>query len=231
MKVSPQGLAEIAGHEAIVLSPYLDSQNVWTFGIGHTAAAGPPDPKSFPKGVEQPLQLALDTFARDIRKFEEGVNRLLMVTVSQTEFDALVSFHFNTGGLGRSRILVRLNAGDRAGAAKAFDNWHKPDSIIGRRNAEKRLFATGNYSGQGKATQYPADAAGRVQWSKGRRVDVLPLLTGIRQPAPSSPPLRPSQPIPDDDEMGDAIRGPEAGKPWWRVLVEAFQSLFKGSGR
>lgn len=215
MKVSPQGLAEIAGHEAIVLSPYLDSVGVWTFGIGHTASAGPPDPKSFPKGVEQPLSLALETFARDMRKFEERVSRALTVTVSQTEFDALVSFDFNTGGIFKAALTRYLNAGDRVRAAAAFDGWHKPDSIIGRRNAEKRLFREGVYQNQGKATQYPADPAGRVQWSKGRRVDVLSMFGGIRQPAP---------PTRQPDDPG--VEPGEKPEPWWKTLPPPLPLLF-----
>jgi hypothetical protein len=36
MRVSPQGIAELASHEGIVPYPYLDSVGVWTLGIGHT---------------------------------------------------------------------------------------------------------------------------------------------------------------------------------------------------
>lgn len=229
MQVSPQGLAEIAAHEAIVLSPYLDSVGVWTFGIGHTAAAGSPDPKSFPKGVEQPLSLALETFARDMRKFEDDVNRALRVTVSQTEFDALVSFHFNTGGIARAAITTKLNAGDRAGAAKAFDNWHKPPEIIGRRNAEKRLFETGNYSKGGKAMVYPATAAGGVMWNRGKPVDALSVLAGIRQPPtpPPRPAPSPAPPRPIED-FEEPIRGED--KPLGPI-ARLLAWLFKGRGR
>ena len=31
--------------------PYLDVKGVWTFGIGHTAAAGAPDPATLPRGM------------------------------------------------------------------------------------------------------------------------------------------------------------------------------------
>lgn len=90
------------------------------------------------------------------------------------------------------------------------------------------------------------DKNGKLAWPTfgrgwGRRVaeveDAALAMVGIRQPAPSSPPLRPSQPIADDDEMGDAIRGPEARKRW--AIIQFFLDLFsgrlfarlKGSGR
>ncbi len=58
MQTSPKGVAEIAGHEGIVLSPYLDSVGTWTFGVGHTRAAGPPNPAVMEKGARQPLDVA-----------------------------------------------------------------------------------------------------------------------------------------------------------------------------
>ncbi|WP_428141663.1 glycoside hydrolase family protein, partial [Bradyrhizobium sp.] len=34
----------LISHEGIVLSRYKDSVGVWTIGVGHTKAAGNPDP-------------------------------------------------------------------------------------------------------------------------------------------------------------------------------------------
>ena len=44
MQMTDRGLLALVRHEGIVPGPYLDVKQVWTFGIGHTAAAGPPDP-------------------------------------------------------------------------------------------------------------------------------------------------------------------------------------------
>ena len=43
---------------------------------------------------------------------------------------------------------------------------------MGRRKKEQKLFAEGGYSTGGKATVYPADAKGKVMWSKGKRIDL-----------------------------------------------------------
>ena len=209
MRTSPRGVAEIAAHEGIVLSPYRDSVGVLTIGVGHTKGAGSPDPASFPMGVEQPLDRILSVFRADIAKFEDGVNRAVKVPLKQHEFDALVSFHFNTGGIGKAALVRSLNAGDRPGAIAGFDNWHKPPEIIGRRNKEKALFASGAYSSSGKATVYPADARGKVQWSKGRQVDVLAVMGGSRpdvtDPPFSLPPEPPARPeAPQADLSGNA---------------------------
>ena len=44
MHMTDRGLLALVRHEGLVPGPYLDVKQVWTFGIGHTAAAGPPDP-------------------------------------------------------------------------------------------------------------------------------------------------------------------------------------------
>ena len=65
-----------------------------------------------------------------------------------------------------------INAGDKKTAAKQFLSWKKPPEIMGRRKKEQKLFAEGAYSNGGKATVYPADAKGKVMWSKGKRIDL-----------------------------------------------------------
>lgn len=161
MKVSNRGLFEIATHEGVVLNPYLDSVNVLTFGIGHTASAGSPDPKDIPiVGEDQFVErtvMAFKVFAEDIKKFEDRVNDAVKVPVSQAEFDALVSFDLNTGGIYKANLTKSLNAGNKAAAAgdanSGFMGWKIPSSIIPRRRKEQKLFATGIYSGK-KAPLY-----------------------------------------------------------------------------
>lgn len=175
MKVSKRGLAEIAGHEGIVTSRYKDSVGVWTLGIGHTAAAGAPDPKTNVR--EYSISEIMDIFARDIGKFEARVRKAFTRELTQSQFDAAVSFDFNTGGIHKASWVTHYNAGNDAAAKKAFMNWSKPKEIIPRRRAERDLFFGGGY-GNGFANIYPASASGAVQWGQGKRVNVLELLGG-----------------------------------------------------
>lgn len=176
MRTSARGMVEIAAHEGIVSMPYRDSVGIWTVGVGHTAGAGAPDPKDLPRAYAQPMARIMDIFARDLAKFEARVNRYVRVPLEQHEFDALVSFDFNTGGIHRARLTGLLNAGNRQGAAEAFMGWTRPKEIIGRRKLEQKLFRTGQYHANGRATVYHADASGRILWRSGRTVDVLTLL-------------------------------------------------------
>lgn len=193
MRVSDRGVAFIAAHEGIVPYPYFDSKRVLTFGIGHTRSAGAPDPATLPKGVEQPMSKVIEVFRRDLKRFEDRVNKAVKVPLSQHEFDALVSFDFNTGGVQRARLTTLLNEGKRTEAADAFMGWSKPKEIIPRRRAEMNLFRSGTY-GNGMANVYRANENGAVLWSTAKRVNVLDLM---REGAPSKPAPAPASPKPD----------------------------------
>lgn len=163
--MSVYGLKELIGHEGIVLTRYRDSVDVWTLGVGHTRAAGPPDPRTFTGKLTIPEAIAL--FKKDVKDYEDDVAAVLEVSVSATEFDALVSFHFNTGGIRQASLVKSLNGGDRERAADEFMNWSKPKEVIPRRLKEQKLFAEGRYSNGRKATIYPATKEGRVRWGEG----------------------------------------------------------------
>lgn len=162
MRVSSAGLASLALHEGIVPYPYLDSVGVWTVGIGHTAAAGGIDPAKLPRGEALPIERVIAIFAADIAKFEKRVNDAVKVPLAQHEFDALVSFDFNTGGIHRANLTKALNASDRGGAATGFMGWLRPPEIRKRREAERDLFAKGEYA-RGDIPVWRADANGKLR--------------------------------------------------------------------
>jgi lysozyme len=117
MRTSDRGLLALIRHEGVVPGPYLDVKGVWTFGIGHTAAAGPPDPGLMPRGMPADLDAgireAFRVFRVDLARYEAEVLGAVKVPLTQHEFDALVSFHYNTlwtppawqGRCGRHRLL------------------------------------------------------------------------------------------------------------------------------
>jgi lysozyme len=179
--VSARSAAEIIAHEAIVLSRYKDSVGIWTIGVGHTAAAGGLEPSRF-TGVLT-LDEALDLFITDLAKFERRVREAFTRPLQQHEFDAAVSFDFNTGGIDRATWVETFNAGDTALAAEQIMNWKKPPQIIPRRLKEQALFSNGLYSNDGTAMAYPATKGGKVLWKRGRRVDVAERLAALRPAA------------------------------------------------
>lgn len=184
MKVSPKGVLEIAEHEGIVLGPYLDSVNVWTDGVGHTAAAGGPDPaktrrvdtrKWTDAQVRAQMVAALRQFDTDLDSYEARVNRAIKVPLKQHQFDALVSFDFNTGGILRAKLTEAINRGDMSG--DGFMGWTKPKEITKRRRAEQALFRTGKYDANGDMIPvYDALGDGRTRYRSaisGRNLEAL----------------------------------------------------------
>lgn len=223
MKVSLAGAMEIIGHEAIVLSRYRDSKGIWTIGVGHTASAGKPNPATFKGSLS--AKEAFDLFRRDLARFEGRVNRAFKVPLRQHEFDAAVSFDFNTGAIHEATWVRLFNAGKRDEAIAAIMNWKKPIEIIPRRRKEQSLFRTGFYTGAGFATVYPATPDGRVLWGQGKRVDlarefgripgeVLPPSkpAGAQKPAPA--PAQPGKP-----QLAPAKPAGGKGGIWGAILA------------
>jgi lysozyme len=152
MRTSAAGRAFIAAHEGVVLHAYPDPATggaPWTIGVGHTSAAGPP---RVTRGMTLTREEAFAILAADLARFEAAVAAALPGPHAQAAFDALVSLCFNIGpgNFARSALVRRLKAGDRAGAADAFLAWtmaagrHLP-GLTRRREAERRLFLTGDY--------------------------------------------------------------------------------------
>ncbi len=201
MHMTDRGLLALARHEGIVPGPYRDSTGTWTFGIGHTAAAGPPDPATMPRGMPADLDTAIkeafQVFRADLVRYEKEVLRTVKVPLAQHEFDALVSFHYNTGGIARAALTRHLNAGDRDAAADAFMGWRRPAAIIPRREAERDLFRHGRYPG-GTIPVWAVDRAGRVDFSRPvrrlREDQALALMRPARTPPP--PVTRPTPATP-----------------------------------
>lgn len=193
MHMTDRGLLALVRHEGLVPGPYLDVKQVWTFGIGHTASAGSPDPARMPRGMPADLDAgireAFKVFQTDLAAYEAAVRRAVTVPLAPHEFDALVSFHYNTGGIARAALTRHLNAGNRAAAAEAFMGWLKPAAIRSRREAERDLFRRGLYP-TGTIPVWAVDRNGRVDFSRPiRRLtedEALALLRPKAAPAPTA---------------------------------------------
>ncbi len=217
MQMTDRGLLALARHEGLVPGPYRDVKDVWTFGIGHTAAAGPPDPAQMPRGMPADLDArvreAFRLFRADLALYEAAVLRAVTVPLAPHEFDALVSFHYNTGGIARAALTRQLNASDRDAAARAFLNWRRPASIIPRREAERDLFRHGRYPG-GTIPVWSADRTGRVDFSRPVRRLREDQALALMRPARTPPP-----PV--------TRRTPAAPTNWLARLVAFFSTLIR----
>lgn len=144
MKTSKPGINLIKEFEGVRLKSYKCPAGVWTLGVGHTSAAGPPAVKP---GMEITNAQAMKILANDLVKFENGVDSLVKVPLKQNQFDALVSFAFNVGlgALGKSTLLKKLNAGQYDAVPAELMKWTKAGGkelpgLVRRRRAEAALW-------------------------------------------------------------------------------------------
>lgn len=167
MQVSNRGLTVIKEFEGWRPRAYLCPAGKWTIGYGHTADAGPPSVKA---GDVISLERGHEILKADVAKFAAEVERLVKVPLTQGQFDALVSFHFNTGKLDRSTILKRVNAGRFADVPAQLMRWTRArdpktgqmvelQGLVRRRRAEAALWremsegATRNRAGRGEVAE------------------------------------------------------------------------------
>jgi GH24 family phage-related lysozyme (muramidase) len=137
MKISQKGLQLIKDFEGLELKAYVCPAGVLTIGYGSTGSHVKPGMTITPEEAEVLLQ-------KDLGRFEEAVNRLVKVPLTQGQYDALVSFAFNcgTGAFAESTLLRLLNEKDYTGAANQFKRWTNDglEGLVRRRKAEETLF-------------------------------------------------------------------------------------------
>lgn len=143
MKASQDCVNFIKSFEGFSATPYQDLIGVWTIGHGHIDGVT----KDSPAITER---YACDLLASDLAKYENAVTRLITYTLTQPQFDSIVSFAFNlgTGALQRSTLRQKLNRGDVLGAADEFPKWcmaggKKSKGLLRRRLAEREMFLCG----------------------------------------------------------------------------------------
>jgi lysozyme len=145
-KISTNCINLIKQFEGCKLQAYkpVEAEKDYTIGFGHKG----PDVKA---GMIISEEKAKELLKFDLQKFENAVNKYVKVSITQNQFDALVSFCYNTGinNFASSTLLKMLNANKFIDAANQFGRWVKGDNgqiligLVKRRNAEKELFLRG----------------------------------------------------------------------------------------
>lgn len=152
MNISDKGLALIQEFESY-LKPQPDGSckaykcpaGVWTIGFGCT--------EGVTADSHWTREEADNAFRREMEKHEKIVNRLVTVSITQSQFDALVSFNYNCGALAKSTLLKKLNKRDYLGAADEFHYFTKArnpktgkkevlNGLVRRRKAEAAMFTS-----------------------------------------------------------------------------------------
>jgi lysozyme len=142
--ISQAGINLTTSFEDLKLDAYDDGTGTWTIGFGTTVY---PDCIRVQQGDHCTVEQAKSFFQHDLRRFQKAVNKAVLVTLSQNQFDALVSLSYNIGqnAFKNSTLLKYLNAGDYRAAADQFLVWNKGGGqilkgLVRRREVERTLF-------------------------------------------------------------------------------------------
>lgn len=111
----------------------------WTIGWGATGPGIVPGLAWTQEQCDARLAADLARFAREVERALRGA------ATSQAQFDALVSFHYNTGAIARASLTRFHRAGDFAAAAAEFGKWvhaggRRLRGLVRRRAAEAELY-------------------------------------------------------------------------------------------
>lgn len=150
MKIGPHGLAVVKAFESCLVpmksrpgyfTAYYDPVGVLTIGWGHTNHHLP----RFDAATVWSQAQCDAALAGDMKTFEDHVNSLAKVPLEQHEFDALVSWAFNTGGPASASLWRLLNAGNKSAIPANLAAWNKGGGrvlkgLVRRRKAEGLLF-------------------------------------------------------------------------------------------
>lgn len=111
----------------------------WTIGWGATG-------KGIGPGTVWTAEQCNARLEADLARYSAEVSRALgEAPTSQHQFDALVSFHYNTGAIGRATLTRLHQAGNYDGAAAEFGKWvnaggRRLAGLVRRREAEAALY-------------------------------------------------------------------------------------------
>ncbi len=142
LSLSAAGAALIQQHEGVRYRAYLDPVGIPTICAGSTSGVRLGMTET-PAGCTERLRL-------DAGIAGSAVASCVRSSVTQGQYDALVSLTYNIGGgaFCRSTLVKKLNAGDCLGAANEFQRWNRAGGRVlpglqTRRNAEGAAFREG----------------------------------------------------------------------------------------
>lgn len=154
-RIGPEGIALIKRFEGCarlrsdgMVEAYPDPGSggePWTIGWGATGAGLELGSRIGPGTVwtQRQCDARLDD---DLRRYAREVAAAIGETpTTQNQFDAMVSFHYNTGAIGRATLTKRHVARDYEGAAQEFKRWNKAagrvlKGLVRRRREEEQLY-------------------------------------------------------------------------------------------
>ncbi|GAA5084343.1 lysozyme [Chryseobacterium ginsengisoli] len=143
MKTSQKGINLILSFEGFSAKPYLDSAGIPTIGYGNTYYENGKKITMSDSPISQERGVKL--FSYVLPTYEKIVNSKIKITLTQNQFDALVSHTYNTGGSDTLFSLI-----NRKADVETIKDWFTSryitaggkvlNGLIKRRKEEANLF-------------------------------------------------------------------------------------------
>ena len=176
--LTPRILGEILQHEGLAREAYRDSVGVWTWSVGITDASGHKVARyrDNPQTIERCLEVFV--WLLETRYLPAVLAAFGPFEPEEQQLAGALSFHYNTGAIGRASWLKRFLDGETEAASKAILDWRKPPEILPRRRRERDLFFDAKWSGDGRVAVYAVSKPG-YRPVRPKRVGVDALLDGL----------------------------------------------------
>jgi lysozyme len=142
MKTGKEGINLIKKWEGCILTAYKCSAGKWTIGYGNTFYENNAKVKEGDKITKERAESLLSNL---LPKFEDVVNKKVSVPLHQNQFDALVSYTWNTGGSDTLFNMINSKANDKD-IRKWFEtkyitaNGKRIEGLVNRRKDEANLY-------------------------------------------------------------------------------------------
>lgn len=143
MVTGTKGLELIKLWEGLRLKAYLCTAGYWTIGYGSIKYSNTNTPVK--KGDIITKEQAEAELKVDLQSFEKIMDAAITIDLTQNQFDALVSFWFNTGGSNTLAKLINSKA-DKKDIYRWWtthyitSNGKPTPGLVSRRKAEADLF-------------------------------------------------------------------------------------------
>ena len=151
MKIDKYGEKLIKNFECCKLTAYKadKSEKYYTIGWGHYG----PD---VIKNMKISKETANKIFENDIKYFENCVNSSVNVKVTQSMFNALVSFTYNVGfgNFKKSTLLKYINKKQFRKASNEFKKWNKCGGKVLKGLVRRRILEKIEFERQGLASSH-----------------------------------------------------------------------------
>lgn len=183
LKLTPKIVALVGSEEGLVREWYKDSEGVGTWALGVTNPSGhnvdryKDNPQTLARCLEVSVWLMQTKYLPAVeRAFASAATPL-----NEAQIAAALSFHWNTGAIGRTD-WVKLWLAGMTDKAKAFllSHYLNGGALAARRKREAALFFDGAWPADLRVPIYPVRKTSYMpDFQRGVRTDIIPALQQI----------------------------------------------------